>query len=104
MNIITCPVFGGHLIAIDIETGKVVWVHPGYGALDGIYLDEKEGKIYAHGWSDVLECIDAETGRLLWRYDYESGRDRLAGAPYKVGKYIIDGDTSNYLYVLEEYE
>ena len=92
------------IVAIDINTGKVVWVHPGYGALWGIYLDEKEGKIYAHGWSDVLECIDAETGKLIWRYDYENGYMRLEGAPYKVGKYIIDGDTSNYLYVLEEYE
>ena len=56
------------------------------------------------GTSWIWSFIDAKTGRLLWRYDYESGRDRLAGAPYKVGKYIIDGDTSNYLYVLEEYE
>jgi len=92
------------IVAIDINTGKVVWVHPGYGALWGIYLDEKEGKIYAHGWSDVLECIDAETGKLIWRYDYGNGESRVSGAPYKVGKYIIDGDTSNYLYVLEEYE
>jgi len=91
-------------VAVDTETGKIVWIHPGYGALEGIYLDEKEGKIYAHGWGDVLECVDAETGKRLWKYSYENGCMRLAGAPYKVGKYIIDGDTSNYLYVLEEYE
>ncbi|NUU96087.1 hypothetical protein XO10_07340, partial [Marinitoga sp. 1135] len=65
------------------------------------YLDYKNGKIYAHPWGPSIFCIDAKTGDILWEYEYENGTSRLGGAPYKIGKYIIDGDTQGYLYVLE---
>lgn len=65
---------------LDAETGKVIWQdkfepgvavsgaaaqHPGPRSSPAV----ADGKVVTLGVSGVLSCLDAESGKLLWRKD-----------------------------------
>ncbi len=65
----------------DIHTGEIVWTHAdnvrfdpsGGGSLGGIGPRATptihDGKIYVHGATGILNCLDAATGDLVWSHD-----------------------------------
>jgi outer membrane protein assembly factor BamB len=69
------------VVCYDIETGEAVWSHAdearwdpsGGGALGGVgpraTPTVHEGRVYSHGATGILNCIDAGTGELVWSRD-----------------------------------
>ncbi len=68
--------------ALDRKTGKQVWESSWEGALSVIFIAWPNGdwirstpafdgkNLYVGGMRDVLVCLDAETGKEKWRYDF----------------------------------
>jgi eukaryotic-like serine/threonine-protein kinase len=65
-------VIGGRdakLYAIDIQTGILKWKTPNDGGAWVLSTGIKDGKVYAgSGSSFMLQVVDEETGKELWRY------------------------------------
>lgn len=69
-------------IALDRETGRQIWrtVWPGYQKVpffarsNGDWIRATpalaDGRLFVAGMRDVLVCLDAETGREIWRADF----------------------------------
>lgn len=65
----------------ELRTGKIAWTHAddvrwdprGSGALGGIgpraTPSISEGRVVAQGATGIVNCLDASTGKLLWRHD-----------------------------------
>jgi outer membrane protein assembly factor BamB len=66
-HLVFAPGADGSVTALDLATGQVRWTHPTAGRLfapptiaDGrCFIGSGDGQIY---------CVEASTGRLLWRY------------------------------------
>jgi len=63
---------------LDATTGKPIWktayvadYRDGYGMGDGPRGTPciADGRIYAHGVSGILSCIDFKTGKIIWQVD-----------------------------------
>ncbi|MHC4917050.1 MAG: outer membrane protein assembly factor BamB family protein [Planctomycetota bacterium] len=59
--------FGRALLAIDPKTGKVLWSHREKELLDSRGLCMKNGRIYFYSPGKFLGCLNARTGKELWR-------------------------------------
>lgn len=59
--------FGRTLLAIDPATKKVLWNRRENQAIDSRAVCMKNGRIYAFRFDDYLSCIDAKTGKEIWR-------------------------------------
>lgn len=95
----------GHLYAIDIDTGKLVWKYKGPGPLmfpgNPVVAD---GKIYATtgqtasytGQESESEfaCLDAFTGQLIWKLPIEAHAPRESIAIAYGNLYLIPGDVT----------
>ncbi|MDC0936841.1 PQQ-binding-like beta-propeller repeat protein, partial [Pirellulales bacterium] len=69
------------VVCYEVDTGKVVWRQAdrvrwdptGPGALGGIgpraTPTVHEGRVYVHGATGVLSCLDAQTGDVIWSHD-----------------------------------
>ena len=68
------------VLCFEVATGKEVWKSEAYPAPYHFWLGEGDfskgprstptvagGRIYSAGVSGVLSCLDAKTGKLLWR-------------------------------------
>lgn len=65
----------------DIRTGELLWTHAdhvrfdprGGGSFGGVGPQATptifEGRIYTHGATGIVNCLDAATGELLWSHD-----------------------------------
>jgi outer membrane protein assembly factor BamB len=85
----------GHEVVrcIDLKAGKVVWRSVPYpapfkpGPGDGFNIGPRStpavagGRVFALGISGVLSCLDAGTGKLLWRKDYRPPFHRSGNSP-----------------------
>ncbi|MCA9238498.1 MAG: PQQ-like beta-propeller repeat protein [Planctomycetales bacterium] len=79
----------------DISTGKPVWSHSnpvrfdpsGGGSLGGIGPRATptihDGRVYAHGATGIVDCLDASTGEAIWSVDTVA---ELNAAPLLWGK------------------
>jgi outer membrane protein assembly factor BamB len=92
------------VVCYEVKTGKVAWTHAdlvrwdprGNGALGGVgpraTPTVHEGRIFAHGATGILNCIDARTGKLLWSHDTIAEQDGEVVTWGKAGSpLIIDG-------------
>ncbi len=83
---------GGHVYALEAETGVLRWKHRGRGMFKGsacLY----ENRLYIGNTDNLLRCIDAATGRLVWKVD--TYRD-LDSSPCVVNdKLYIAGENGN---------
>ncbi len=61
--------FGRHLLAIKAETGEVLWSHREEHYIDGRALTMHGGRIYGYSPDRYLTCIDAKSGKPLWKND-----------------------------------
>jgi len=59
--------FGHNLLAINPETKKVLWSHPEAESIDSRALCMKNGRIYIYHHGAFLACLDAKTGKDIWR-------------------------------------
>ncbi|MBM4039808.1 MAG: hypothetical protein FJ290_14975 [Planctomycetes bacterium] len=59
--------FGRDLLAIDIETGKVLWRHRERDPIDGRATALKNGRLYYYRKNKFLACLDAKSGQIIWR-------------------------------------
>jgi outer membrane protein assembly factor BamB len=95
----------GHLYAIDIETGNLTWKYKGPGPL--LFPGNPtvaDGKVYATtgqaaqygGQSSISEfaCLDAYTGRLIWRLPIEALGPRESVAVAYGHLYLIPGNVT----------
>lgn len=68
--------------AFDCNTGKEVWEASWEGAMEVPFFAKANGDwiratpatdgqfLYVAGMKDVLVCLDSQTGKQLWRYDF----------------------------------
>jgi alcohol dehydrogenase (cytochrome c) len=76
---------GSFLIAIDYQTGKVVWRHPFYGNGGGGGLLTTAGKLlFAADGAGSLVAYDAATGKPLWN-------TRIGNVTNAPQTYMLDG-------------
>lgn len=59
--------FGRTLLAIDPETKKVLWSHREADPMDSRALCMKDGRLYVFRYGAYLACLDAKTGKEIWR-------------------------------------
>jgi outer membrane protein assembly factor BamB len=59
--------FGRNFLAIDPKTKKVLWHYREEEPMDGRAVCMKDGRIFAFRFGTYLTCLDAKTGRVLWR-------------------------------------
>src|SRR5262245_5349972 len=74
-------------------------------ATDGIYASPvvSDGKVYLLDGSGVVQAIDGQTFKVLWRYATRGGAGNCnnVAAPAIIGKYLHVGTTAGYYYVLD---
>ncbi len=61
--------FGRTIAAIDPATQEVLWTHRETEPLDTRAMCLKGDRIYFHCRQKFLGCLDAKTGKLLWKTD-----------------------------------
>ncbi|MGM9567249.1 MAG: S-layer homology domain-containing protein [Clostridia bacterium] len=100
-GLIFCPLGGGTVEALSAKTLNSVWIYKdenGGGAYSPVTYDD--GKIYTgfggYNKEDAFVCLDAETGKLIWRATDARGF-YWAGAAI-VGDYVVYGSDSGHLY------
>jgi outer membrane protein assembly factor BamB len=59
--------FGRNLLALDPKTKRVLWHYHEQEPIDSRGLCMKNGKIYFFRFGSYLGCIDARSGKPLWR-------------------------------------
>jgi len=59
--------FGRNLLAINPKTKTVLWHYYEDEPVDGRAVCMKNGRIFAFRFGTYLTCLDAKTGRILWR-------------------------------------
>ncbi len=64
--------YGKTLVAIDPATKTVLWHYQEDQPMDGRMVCLKNGRIYACSFGNYLACLDAKTGKPLWRHTKES--------------------------------
>jgi outer membrane protein assembly factor BamB len=55
------------LLAFDPKTGQVLWTHKEDEAMDARGITMKDSRIYICRFGKYLACLDARTGREVWR-------------------------------------
>ncbi len=69
---------GDDVFALDINTGKRLWLH----SLDkrgenmrGPLITSWEGKLYLGDQDGYMKCLDADTGRVIWKFKTTPGKN-----------------------------
>ena len=69
------------VVCYELKTGQIAWSHAddvrwdpsGPGALGGVGPRATptvyDGRVYTHGATGILNCLDAATGRTIWSHD-----------------------------------
>jgi len=73
---ITRSDLGGSLAAVDAESGKLLWRKEG-AAVAPYALALREGRLVYHDLAELV-CLEAASGRPLWRVDLDA--ERIPGA------------------------
>ena len=59
--------FGRNVLAIDPKTKKVLWSYHADEPVDSRAMCMADGRIYIFRFGAYLACLDAKTGKLIWR-------------------------------------
>jgi len=59
--------FGRSLIALQPQTGEVLWVHNEQDPIDSRVVCMKGNRIYYYAHPKFVACLDAKQGKPLWR-------------------------------------
>jgi outer membrane protein assembly factor BamB len=84
--------FSRTLLAIDPKTKQVLWHHKEDPPMDARATCLKGGRIYICHFGKYLACLDAKTGKELWRRTAEKDPDVFAAiGPYRAGHGYVEG-------------
>jgi len=61
--------FGRTILAMEPTTKKVLWHHREAGPLDARAMCMRGGRICFYSHREYLGCLDAKTGKLVWKSD-----------------------------------
>lgn len=96
------------VIALDRETGKEVWRQGWDGAMSVPFFARAngdwiratpvydDGRLYVAGMKDVLVCLDASDGKVIWKVDFPAQTKSTVPSFGMVCSPLIDGE---HLYV-----
>jgi len=59
--------FGRNVLAINPKTKKVLWIYREDKPIDSRAMCMKNGRIYIFRFNAYLACLDAESGKVIWR-------------------------------------
>ncbi|MBM4155323.1 MAG: hypothetical protein FJ221_09895 [Lentisphaerae bacterium] len=91
--------YGRTLFAIDLTTKKVLWQHQEAEPMDSRALCMKNGRLFAFSFGSSLTCLDAKTGRPVWRKTKENATDLFdaIGSPLKRQDWRTNWRTTAYM-------
>ena len=91
----------GNVYAIDARTGQLLWhnywkIRPGHG-LGNRGLAMWNNRIYFGEQDDWLVCLDASTGKEVWKKEVASLDENywISSAPMVVGNHVLIGASNN---------
>ncbi len=64
--------FGRTLLAFDLKTKKVLWHHRESEPIDARAVCMNDDRLFAFRFGSFLTCLDAASGKVLWRKDKET--------------------------------
>jgi outer membrane protein assembly factor BamB len=67
--------FGNEVAALDLATDKVLWVHKEPDSIDGRKIGALDGRVFFIAERTRAVCLDAATGKLVWKNDTKEFRD-----------------------------
>ncbi|MBN1349609.1 PQQ-binding-like beta-propeller repeat protein [candidate division KSB1 bacterium] len=76
--------FGRNMLAIDPETHEILWHYHEQEPVDSRALCMKNGRIFLFRFGAYLTCLDANSGKILWRKTPENSPDLFAA----IGEYL----------------
>jgi len=96
--------FGKNLLAINPKTKKVLWHHHEDEAIDSRALVMKNNRIFLFRWGEYLSCINAKTGKEIWRKTSENDSTlfKTIGTYLQRQGYQTNWRTTNYLMCSED--
>jgi outer membrane protein assembly factor BamB len=59
--------FAKTLLAIDVQTREVLWLHHEKQPIDSRAVCMKNGRLYFSRFSSYIGCLDTRTGKEIWR-------------------------------------
>lgn len=84
--------FAKTLVAMDPKTKKVVWSHQEDPPIDSRSLCMAGGRIYFCSFGHYVACLDAKTGRMIWKRTADKDRQVFeAIGPYRPGHGYVGG-------------
>jgi len=75
--------FGRNVLAIDLKTKKTLWDYHEKEPIDGRAVCMKNGRIYLFRFGAYLTCLNAKTGKVVWRKTPENAPGLFAA----IGQY-----------------
>lgn len=94
--------FGRTLVAIDIESGKILWHYRDEEFLDARAVCMNSKNIYCFSGERFLACINAADGQLLWKNDDQELLDAI-GSNGRAQGYITGYATTCYMKCNDQY-
>ncbi len=89
---------GGHVLALDAVSGKVVWKHPIGAAVEGSAPAFANGVVYVGAFDKHLYALDAATGHVIWKAG--TGGD-VRSSPGVHDGVVYVGSDDGYLYAFD---
>jgi outer membrane protein assembly factor BamB len=94
-NRVFAATYQGHIVSLDLLTGREIWVHD-ISSYTGMTADAE--KIYISDAKSALWAFDRDNGTVRWRQVQLAARN-ITG-PAILGKYLVVGDGEGYLHLL----
>ena len=94
--------YGRTLVAVDRQSGNVLWHYRDDEFLDARALCMKNDRIYCYCPEKFLACIDATDGKLLWKNSDENLLEAI-GPNEKAQHYITGYATTCYMKCSDDY-
>lgn len=88
--------YGRTLVAIDRNTGKILWHYRDEEFLDARAVCMKNGKIFCFCAEKFLACVDSQSGKLLWK-NYDAELLEAIGPNEKAQHYMTGYATTSYM-------
>ena len=96
--------FGRHIVAIDLDTKKVLWIHEEKELIDGRAIAMKNGRIYYYSHPNFLACLEVAKGEVVWKSTDERllkaigphFKAQFASTGYSSSAYLKAGDKALY--------
>jgi len=94
-NVLYVVGFQGHLAAVDLRGGSVIWTRE-MSAYAGLAVDDRQ--VYVTDENSQVWALERDSGRSMWKQDKLLHRN-LTG-PVRIGDYLAVGDYQGYLHLL----